>query len=212
MCVFPIQDILSGGSDGDQKKKFALFSGHDTVVAPLLAALGAYDCKWPPYASHVAFELWSKPVDGGEHGHGGGDGGDKRRARQRRRLLQNSTNNDEKSNSGHEHTQGNDDRITVKQQQQRGSPPADGPATSPLVDRRVRDGNDKMETTRSLGDENADAGQAPAGEAEEGEAGVERSLPGETEGDYDDVFVRVTFNGKPVTHRITDCRTEDDEG
>ncbi|CAN0552189.1 unnamed protein product, partial [Ectocarpus sp. 8 AP-2014] len=46
---------------GDNPTKFALFSGHDTVVAPLLAAFGAYDCRWPPYASHVAFELWSKP-------------------------------------------------------------------------------------------------------------------------------------------------------
>ncbi|CAM9970565.1 unnamed protein product, partial [Phaeothamnion confervicola] len=26
----------------------ALFSGHDTVIAPVLAAIGAYDCTWPP--------------------------------------------------------------------------------------------------------------------------------------------------------------------
>jgi hypothetical protein len=37
---------------------FVLYSGHDTVVAPLLSALGAYDCRWPPYASRVVFELW----------------------------------------------------------------------------------------------------------------------------------------------------------
>jgi hypothetical protein len=28
------------------------------VIAPVLAAIGAYDCKWPPYASHIEFELW----------------------------------------------------------------------------------------------------------------------------------------------------------
>uniref|UniRef100_A0A7S4AXU8 Uncharacterized protein n=1 Tax=Chrysotila carterae TaxID=13221 RepID=A0A7S4AXU8_CHRCT len=43
--------------------RIALFSGHDTVVAPLLAALSALSaapgaCRWPPYASHVAFEVW----------------------------------------------------------------------------------------------------------------------------------------------------------
>ena len=42
--------------------RFVLFSGHDTVIAPLLAALGGLRapgaCRWPPYASHVAFELW----------------------------------------------------------------------------------------------------------------------------------------------------------
>jgi len=42
--------------------RFALFSGHDTVVAPLLAAIGATSapgaCRWPPYASRVVFELW----------------------------------------------------------------------------------------------------------------------------------------------------------
>ncbi|CAN0385483.1 unnamed protein product, partial [Hapterophycus canaliculatus] len=52
---------LHGSSGKGFRTKFVLFSGHDTVVAPLLAALGAYDCRWPPYASHVAFELWSKP-------------------------------------------------------------------------------------------------------------------------------------------------------
>jgi hypothetical protein len=40
--------------------KFTLYSGHDTVIAPVLAALGVYDrfCVWPPYASRIAFELW----------------------------------------------------------------------------------------------------------------------------------------------------------
>ncbi len=41
----------------------SLFSGHDTVIAPLLAVLGVYHplqaslCRWPGYASRVVFEL-----------------------------------------------------------------------------------------------------------------------------------------------------------
>ena len=42
-----------------------IFSGHDTVVAPVLAALSVYSstelCRWPPYASRIVFELW-QPV------------------------------------------------------------------------------------------------------------------------------------------------------
>lgn len=44
-----------------QRVKMSIFSGHDTVIAPVLAGLGAYngkDCVWPPYASRIAFELW----------------------------------------------------------------------------------------------------------------------------------------------------------
>ena len=44
--------------------RLLLFSGHDTVVAPLLAAIGGLRapgaCRWPPYASHVAFEVWER--------------------------------------------------------------------------------------------------------------------------------------------------------
>jgi len=40
-----------------------VFSGHDTVIAPVLTALGVYQhssyCKWPNYASRIAFEAWS---------------------------------------------------------------------------------------------------------------------------------------------------------
>jgi hypothetical protein len=41
----------------------ALYAGHDTVIAPTLAALGIYQdekyCKWPGYASRLIFELWT---------------------------------------------------------------------------------------------------------------------------------------------------------
>ena len=55
-----------------QRVKLSIFSGHDTVIAPVLAGLGAYTgkaCVWPPYASRIAFELWrpkalpSNPAD-----------------------------------------------------------------------------------------------------------------------------------------------------
>ena len=46
--------------DPERDIKFTLYSGHDTVIAPVLAALGVYNrfCTWPPYASHIVFELW----------------------------------------------------------------------------------------------------------------------------------------------------------
>lgn len=50
-------------SDRNQER-VALFSGHDTVIAPVLASLGVYRgdlCRWPPYASRIIFELW-QPV------------------------------------------------------------------------------------------------------------------------------------------------------
>jgi hypothetical protein len=40
-----------------------VFSGHDTVIAPVLTALGVYQhssfCNWPNYASRIAFEAWT---------------------------------------------------------------------------------------------------------------------------------------------------------
>jgi hypothetical protein len=40
-------------------------AGHDTVIAPLLSALGAPDSpfSWPNYASRLGFELWMRPVE-----------------------------------------------------------------------------------------------------------------------------------------------------
>ena len=41
-------------------RKLTIFSGHDTVIAPVLAALGVYKqyCIWPPYASRIVVELY----------------------------------------------------------------------------------------------------------------------------------------------------------
>ncbi|XP_038075478.1 2-phosphoxylose phosphatase 1-like [Patiria miniata] len=40
--------------------KFAFYSGHDVTMTPLLDALGLGEYHWPPYASNVIFEMWSK--------------------------------------------------------------------------------------------------------------------------------------------------------
>ena len=59
------------GKDG--AARLLLYSGHDTVVAPLLAALGGLRapnaCRWPPYASHLVFEIWEEGSNGGSHHH-----------------------------------------------------------------------------------------------------------------------------------------------
>lgn len=132
-----LQEALSG----ETTVKFALFSGHDTVVAPLLAALGAYNCRWPPYASHVAFELWSKPS---------GD-------------VDESKDNPKKSR-----------RALVEVDENKGN----------------GDGNDEIE------DGNTSHLLPP-----EGEQGGESKKEKEEE----EAYVRVTFNGQPVTHLIKDC-------
>ena len=41
--------------------RFALMGCHDTTLAAILASLGAFEGeKWPPYTSHIAFELFRK--------------------------------------------------------------------------------------------------------------------------------------------------------
>lgn len=60
---------------GERWPKLALYSAHDTVIAPLVAGLDGYDAgdgcegRWPPYASRVVMELWE--VEGGAAGAGG---------------------------------------------------------------------------------------------------------------------------------------------
>lgn len=108
-------------------------------MAPLLAALGAYDCRWPPYASHVAFELWSRPPDSSNPSHGDG-----RRTERLRRVA--------------------------------------------LEDGGGGGGEAKGKVSGDVETETG-AGDAGHGTSEE-----------------DAAYVRLTFNGQPVTHFITDCR------
>ena len=45
----------------ESELRFALMGCHDTTLAAILASLGAFEGeKWPPYTSHIAFELFQK--------------------------------------------------------------------------------------------------------------------------------------------------------
>lgn len=47
------------GRGGEKEIKFGLSGCHDTSLAALLASLGCFEGeKWPPYTSHLAFELF----------------------------------------------------------------------------------------------------------------------------------------------------------
>ena len=66
LSIYPflkeIANSLVNSATGKSPIRLNLFSGHDTVIAPVLAALGVYQdpelCKWPQYASRISFELW----------------------------------------------------------------------------------------------------------------------------------------------------------
>ncbi|KAL5431592.1 hypothetical protein PMIN06_012261 [Paraphaeosphaeria minitans] len=50
---------LGHGRGGETDIKLALSGCHDTTLAACLASLGAFDGeKWPPFTSHIAFELF----------------------------------------------------------------------------------------------------------------------------------------------------------
>ncbi|KAF2143314.1 uncharacterized protein K452DRAFT_286145 [Aplosporella prunicola CBS 121167] len=56
---------LGGGRGGEKNIKFALSGCHDTTLAGVLASLGAFEGEaWPPYTSHIAFELFRKTNQG----------------------------------------------------------------------------------------------------------------------------------------------------
>uniref|UniRef100_A0A7S3SYY2 Acid phosphatase n=1 Tax=Emiliania huxleyi TaxID=2903 RepID=A0A7S3SYY2_EMIHU len=60
--LLEITSRLQAAAEGSGAR-LTLLSGHDTVVAQLLAALDATGeserCGWPPYASRVVFEVWA---------------------------------------------------------------------------------------------------------------------------------------------------------
>lgn len=43
------------------RPRLAVYVGRDLVIGPVAAALGFFDCRWPPFAAHILFELW-EPV------------------------------------------------------------------------------------------------------------------------------------------------------
>lgn len=43
------------------RPRFVMYSNHDTTIRSVLASFHAYkDVLWPPYASHMVFELWEE--------------------------------------------------------------------------------------------------------------------------------------------------------
>merc|ERR1711862_220218 len=68
LAMYPfLQEIvkrLRAAAALDDEPSVSLFSGHDTVIAPVLSALGVYKrqglCEWPPYASRIIFELYRR--------------------------------------------------------------------------------------------------------------------------------------------------------
>jgi hypothetical protein len=64
-----VQDVLLQETS-PSKRRLSVFSGHDTVIAPVLASLGVFrtlarhhrptsHCHWPGYASRIVFERYS---------------------------------------------------------------------------------------------------------------------------------------------------------
>ena len=51
--------ILKDGLNPDNATaEFSMYSSHDGALVALLLALGGYLSKWPPFGSHIIFELW----------------------------------------------------------------------------------------------------------------------------------------------------------
>lgn len=60
-CLLQILRHFSPHLNQNHQEKVTIFSGHDTVIAPVLSGLGVYRgrlCRWPQYASRIIFELW----------------------------------------------------------------------------------------------------------------------------------------------------------
>ena len=52
---------LGVGRGGEKDIKFGISGCHDTTLAGLLSSLGCFEGeKWPPYTSHIAFELFKR--------------------------------------------------------------------------------------------------------------------------------------------------------
>ena len=57
---------LGKGRGGETALKLGLSGCHDTTLAALLSSLGSFEGQpWPPYTSHVAFELFKDAKDAG---------------------------------------------------------------------------------------------------------------------------------------------------
>ncbi|KAG0293998.1 Acid phosphatase-like protein 2 [Linnemannia gamsii] len=57
------RNVIGGNArkEGGEGVVFSLYSGHDTMLMPLLAVLESLDLRWPPYASNILIEQWETP-------------------------------------------------------------------------------------------------------------------------------------------------------
>ena len=64
-----LQDVLARMdqvTSGKTKRRFFLYSGHDSTIDPLIVAFNVTDGSWPRYASRVILELYSSAASGGD--------------------------------------------------------------------------------------------------------------------------------------------------
>jgi len=62
---FQFEAPSMSGVSNSQSLRFSLYSGHDTSLMAMLVALDAYNFtqSWPPYASHIEFELIKSRIE-----------------------------------------------------------------------------------------------------------------------------------------------------
>ena len=74
-----------------------MYSGHDSTISPLLAALGQPESHWPPFTANLVYELWQRGSakggtrqqgEGGSRQWGAGGGGDEGGEQQEMRRRQ----------------------------------------------------------------------------------------------------------------------------
>jgi lysophosphatidic acid phosphatase type 6 len=59
-----LRELLNDLNNKNNDKKLLIYSGHDSTLVPLLCALDLYDDQWPPYASYLVIEFFTKKSDG----------------------------------------------------------------------------------------------------------------------------------------------------
>jgi hypothetical protein len=57
-----VDDAVVGGFAVPRTQRLSVYSGHDTSIIALLAVLGVFQGEWPPVASTVVLETWTKEV------------------------------------------------------------------------------------------------------------------------------------------------------
>ena len=53
-----LQRVVRGDADEAAHRRFVLYSGHDSTLMPMLAALGVWDGEWSPYAAMLLLEVY----------------------------------------------------------------------------------------------------------------------------------------------------------